>query len=237
MALSVAQIIQQTAFWLDDPKKSKFDDSYLDQLFKIAYPAVVAVVETAGKLWNMAADRILIEVVPTQREYPVVKADPQYAIGPSGRVRKVVTVHRVEGVTAATAVTANLGRTLMHIRPTGEAQVSAPWPQVGRQAFGEWLYLYRSSAGTWMLGLEARTPVPQVLEVAYVPAIKDFWSLDEYPTMVPGDFHYLIALRAAMMAKGVTNRLNDAIVAEYAAGEQNMLNELNSLRAHVSQRV
>jgi hypothetical protein len=228
MAKTLDQLRTETAFWLDDPKKTKFDNPYLDSLIGIAYPIVVSVVESAGRLWNLSRTRIAFAVTSAAREYVF---DDDMA------VRRPVLFHRVESITAVSAIASNLGRTRLTLRPATESSSSGPYyPALENSSVGEGVYCYRSSAGEWVLGFEALAPRDQVIEVSYIPSIEDLTTDGQYPLMVPPDFHHIIAMRAAMLAKGSENRMNEQVLIEYARAEAMMMAELSSLQAHVSQR-
>lgn len=228
MARTLQQIRAETAFWLDDPKKTKWDDPQLDVLIGIAYPLVVAVVESSGKLWNLSRSKKYATVVSTARDY---------AFDETKSVRRPVVAHRVEGITDEADVADNLGRTPLAMRPFTDSAATVPYyPALDIRAVGEWVSLYRASDGAWILHFEALEPRPQVIEISYVPSIEDLTVASQYPTMVPWDFHHLIGMRAAMLAKGTENRTNQNVYAEYGRAEGEMLGELASLKAHGSQR-
>lgn len=230
MARTVAQLRNEARFWLNDPRGTNWDDARVDTLLGIAYPLVVAVVETSGKHWNVSRTRILLAIDGTEREY---------VFDDENLVRRPISFYRVDGVTAVDQVTPAAGRTRLTHRSLNDMQVAAPYPGTyGLERFAgtEFVYLFRSSAMEWVLGFEAAVPRDQVIEITYVPTTEDWTNEDHVPKMVPPDFHHLIAMRAAMLAKSTENRINPNTENEYARAERIMLDELSSLRAHGSQR-
>lgn len=215
--------------WLNDPRGTAWSNPQLDTVLSIAYPMVVAVVESTGQHWNISRNRILIDVTSAAREY---------VFDEDHLVRRPVAVRRVEGTTTSADVTAAMGRITLPLRPLNVAQTSAPYGGYGVERFSatEFLYAYRDSSGAWVLGFEASEPRDQVVEIEYVPTVEDLTSDGQYPVMVPGDFHHVIAMRAAMIAKGSENRDNDSLVLNYRAEEARMIGELSSLFAGGSRR-
>lgn len=230
MAKTLDQLRAETRFWLNDPRGTEWDAPTLDTLLNIAYPLVVAKVEGLAQHWNIHSSKMIIEVTAAAREY---------VFDTLRVVRRPVAFHRVDSITKATQITSSLGRTRLTLRSLSDVQVSAPYPGVyGLERFAgtEFVYVYRNSAGGWVLGFEAAQPRDQVIEVTFVPSVETLRTNDQIPLLVPGDFHHMISMRAAMLAKTTENRINQNVYTEYANAELNMVNELSSLVAHGSRR-
>lgn len=223
------------AVWLHDRKKTAFSDTQLGTLVNMAYPMIVAVIEAAGKRWNVAKTPIPLAVTSAAREYYVTNS---YLAGPPpvpiAVVRKVVEVRRVD-------LSAGGRGLLLPFRELNDLDFGRgldQYPELGQHPQQSGVYLYRdASTGVWVIGFGEAEPATQSLEVYYVPITPVMTQNTDTPYLVPNDFHHVIAMRAALIGKDTEERGNSRLESQYSEQVRLMLAEGTSLVAAGSQRI
>lgn len=200
---------------LDDELDS-FAPNQLDRFINIAYLNVVGKVETAAPYYNVSP------TVPT-----VTVADStvlEYDLGTAGSgvtneatdIRKILDCSKRSAsgeIPFSLRIVDYAKRNAWLGRP---GSVSNPVPHSA-------VYFYRSSAGTWFLGFIDTAPtVGWIFEVRYLPDIVAIEADSDIPLFVPQAWHYVIALKAAILGKGKENRNAEANMAMYAEALSDM---------------
>jgi hypothetical protein len=217
---TLAELRSETAVWLDDPKKSRFDDTLLNTLLNMAYPMVVAAVEAAGRLWNLAGP-IAVAVTPAAKEYDV---------GTVGSVRRIVDVRKVVG-------TSRVQVPFLVLTEVNRDGSTNYYPQLDNAPQTTGVSIFRNAGGQWRLRFGEDAPVTQTLEVHYIPAV-NLLALDtDVPSMVPEGFHHVVAMQAAIIGKGSEERTNSTLEMRFNEQRSIMVGEAQSLVAHRSQRI
>lgn len=224
-----AQLRVQTSIWLNDRKLTAFSAAEVNDLLNMAYPMIVAVVEASGRLWNVAPDPIVINVTAAAREYSVENSSGDIPPAPvlPGSVRKIIEVRRIsEGGGLGVRIP------FMVLSDTDRSYAADPYPELQNAPQYSGVYLYRAAtSGGWMLGFAQAAPAVQTLHIRYVPTVPDLADDADIPWMVPGDFHHVIAMRAALIGKGTEERQGSTLPQEYAEQVRLMLGEAGQLTA------
>jgi len=234
-----AELRTETALWLDDPKFTRFDATMLGTLLNMAYPMVVAIVESSGRLWNLAQRPITITLDPVFQEYVV-----EDTFTPREGVRRVVEVRRVVGTTRPQVP-------FFVMTEVDRSGGLAMYPDLWGNPVNPGAVLYRGNYGgpagaqtpavtpyqaAWFLRFP-RFPPAGTIEVAYIPIVEKLLTDEQVPRMVPGDYHHVIAMRAALIGKGTEERTSSTLPAEYQEQTRLLLGECASLTAGRSQRM
>ena len=222
---TLAELREQTALWLDDPKMTKFSAARLTTLLNMAYPMIVGLVESAGRLWNVGDTLLTIEVTPDQREYAVESADVA-----ASRVRRIIDVRRV----------VNVGRPQVPFVILTEVNRSGSgyyYPQLEGWPQTTGVYLFRTSGSVWTLGFAMEQPPAQSLEIRFVEEVCKLVADADEPTMVPRGYHHVLAMQAAVIGKGSEERVNSTLEAHFELQKRAMLGECKTQVAGRSQRI
>lgn len=204
-----------------------FRSGQLDRIINTAYITVVGKVEVAAPYYNVSSVIPTLTVLgTTPREYDLGTAE-NGLLNPATNIRKILDcAKRVPPSTVLYSLrivdydkrNAWLGR-------PGDASNPAPQSAV---------YFYRTfttalPAETWFLGfVDTESPTGDVLEVRYLPDIVALTEANPTPFFVPDAWHYVIALKAAIIGKGKENRNVEANMAMYVEALSDMQQSLSS---------
>lgn len=192
----------------------------LVRLINIAYLNVVGKVETAAPYYNVSSITPLLTT-------PASSIPREYDLGSSTdvsptvtNIRKIVDCARRDGASIpySLRIVDYAKRNAWLGRP-GDA--SNPVPQSA-------VYFYRtfttaSPAATWLLGfVDTTPPASTVFEVRYLPDIVAISADADIPHFVPEAWHFVIALKAAILGKGKENRNVEANMVMYAEALSDM---------------
>jgi len=217
---TLAELRSETAVWLDDPKKSRFDDPLLNTLLNMAYPMVVGIVEGSGRLWNLTGP-LSIAVTPAAKEYDV---------GTAGSVRRIVDVRRVVG-------TGRVQVPFLVLTEVNREGSQNYYPELENAPQTHGVSIYRNSSGQWRLRFGDDAPPAQTLEVHYIPAVNVLALDSDTPSMVPEGYHHIVAMQAAIVGKGTEERTNSTLELRFNEQVRLMMGETTSLIAARSQRI
>lgn len=199
-----------------------FRSGQLDRIINIAYESTVNKVEEAAPYYNVST------TVPT-----VTVADAavlEYDLGTSGDgvtnpatdIRKILDCSKrvtATDIPYSLRIVEFSKRNAWLGRPGGASNLA---PQSA-------VYFYRTSAGTWLLGFIDTAPtVAWVLEVRYLPDIVSLLAEADVPLFVPQAWHYVIALKAAIIGKTKENRNIESNTAMYGEALADMQRALSS---------
>lgn len=175
--------------WQQDHWNADGSWTRVDRLLNEAYRTLVARLERTGSAWNLAGTPITVAVTAGTREY-ALDADPA--------VRRVVDCFQVQSD----------GRRApqLHVYDFGQ-----------RNDGRDGVYVFRAADDTWHLGLRDYNPPAQTLEVSYEPILTEMSAPADVPAQIPAMHQYVIALLAAVKAKGVENRDESGLAGDLAA--------------------
>jgi hypothetical protein len=205
---------------LKDELESFPSPGQLVRIINIAYLNVVGKVEIAAPYYNVSSITPLLTT-------PASSIPREYDLGSSSdvsptvtNIRKIVDCARrtASGVPYSLRIVDFAKRNAWLGRP-GDA--SNPVPQSA-------VYFYRNfvtanPAATWLLGfVDPTPPASTVFEVRYLPDIVVLSADADIPHLVPQAWHFVIALRAAILGKGKENRNVEVNAAMYAEALSDM---------------
>lgn len=206
-----------------------FNSGHLDRIINTAYLNVVGKVEMAAPFFNVSSVTPTLTVPSSPpREYDLGISGGGMA-NPATNIRKVLDcAKRASADTTPYSLRiVDFAKRNAWLGRPGDASNPAPQSAV---------YFYRTfttatPAGTWYLGfVDTDPPVGAVLEVRYLPDIVALANSSGFntPHLVPEAWHYVIALKAAILGKGKENRNAEANVMMYAEALADMQQSLSS---------
>jgi hypothetical protein len=201
MAMNSNELLLRTGEWLNDPALYSFEPTNVLGAVQHAYAMIVNEVERASQTWNTVSVPIEISVTHAAREYTVTTiAAGETPNQQTDSVRKIVEVVRTDaGREDKLAIIAHGSR--------NDYRSVNYYPQLQRFRGSVGLvYVYRASDGLWRVGFVDAEPPAQTISVFYVPKIGSLAGQPAYPSLVPDDFHEMIALQAAVVLKVQENR-------------------------------
>lgn len=224
--MTLAELRATVLDYLDiEQETDVFRSGQLDRIINTAYLNVVGKVEVAAPYYNVSSVTPVLTTIasPTAREYDLSAAPFSPTVS---NVRKILDCAKRDGndVPYSLRIVDFAKRNAWLGRP-GDASNPAPQSAV---------YFYRtfttaSPAETWFLGFVDTTPPGATdFEVRYLPDIVALTEANPTPFFVPDAWHYVIALKAAIIGKGKENRNVDANVAMYAEALADMQQSLPS---------
>lgn len=169
--------------------------------------------EIVSELEQMAPRYNISPIVPTlttpgssvAREYAMSEEPFSPAVSD---VRKIVDCARIYGEKPIDVPIVPFVRRNARTGRAGAGPV--PAPLVG-------VYFYRDGSGVWYLGFPTTDPpVSAVFEVRYLASIAPLAADDDEPTQVPSEWHYAIAIKAAIVGMTWTQRDVRGLQALYA---------------------
>lgn len=203
-----------------------FAPGQLVRFVNTAYLDVVGKVEVAAPYFNVSSVTPLVTTPASSipREYDL--SDNTHVTNEVTNIRKILDCAKLDAndVPYSLRIVDFAKRNAWLGRP---GDVSNPVPQSA-------VYFYRAfvtdtPAVTWYLGfVDVTPPASTKFEVRYLPDIVALDGDDDIPYFVPDAWHYVIALKAAIIGKGKENRTADANMAMYGEALTGMQQSLSS---------
>lgn len=222
--MTLAELRATVLDYLDlSSEDNAFSTGLLDRIINTAYLNVVGKVEVAAPYYNVSAT-IPTLTVPSSpdREYDLASASDPPLANPATDIRKILDCSKRATGASDPPYSLRIVDFAKRNAWLGRTTLSNPAPQSA-------VYFYRTFAGTWFLGfIDLSPPVGAVLEVRYLPDIVSLSADTDVPLFVPQAWHYVIALKTAIIGKGKENRKVEANMVMYAEALADMQQALSS---------
>ncbi len=222
---TLAIIREETLDLLDDTTSEVWDSRRLDRLLNHAYKQMVGLVDSMASAWNIVKTPITVEIVSSQREYPLIPTPTNTAPA----IRKVIEVIPV--------TSGNRGRPLNRVSYINRNQgaIGESWAAVsdlGSPVFpmgGYYIFRDVEAKPTWIMGMVSQQPKDGTVEVTYAPEVQPLGGSDDAAPLLPPQWQHLISYKAALIGKTVTKRDITGIAALYADGLKIAIEDLETI--------